>query len=230
MCTPSLIRTALGNFLNSRARAETGGKISNPTTCSPVPPAQELGTSNIMCRPVQSLREAVLSSFRRRNDPGPGPNGNLCDDNMPESGPVGGTEMVPQDMMENMLSHLDRVIEDETKNPRRRDNMKIGREFIVKHGWPTKDYCIWVLRGVVLILTEPQLYALPESPERADAFLVVSSPEPGLLLYNCIFSSGQLLRLATGQDPAGMGHRSLLLRVWEQKMDGGPGQRGRSLG
>lgn len=138
--------------------------------------------------------------------------------------------MVPQDMMEDMLSRLDRVIEDETKNPRRRENMKIGREFIVKHGWPTKDYCIWVLRGVVLILTEAQLYALPESPERADAFLVVSSLEPGLFSYNCISSSGPFLKLTTGQDPAGMAHRSFLLRVWEQKMDGGRERRGRSLG
>lgn len=128
-----------------------------------------------MCGMFQSLRSAVMSHFLKQHDSSPEFIGELSDANASENGPTRGITKVPQDMMEDMLSCLDRMIQKETKNPRRRENMQIGKDFVKEHGWPQGDYCIWVLKGIVLVLTEEQMWALPNSPARADAFVLVSN-------------------------------------------------------
>jgi len=99
----------------------------------------------------------------------------LSDGNTPENGPYRGTTRVPQDTGEGILNLLDIMIHDETSNLRRRDNMQLVRDFIEKHGWPEEGCVIWALKGVVLVLTEGQWMALPQSPDRGDAFELVSS-------------------------------------------------------
>lgn len=116
-----------------------------------------------------------MSHFLKQHDSSPDLIGELSDANASENGPTRGITKVPQDMMEDMLSCLDRMIQNETKNPRRRENMQIGKDFVREHGLPEGDYCIWVLKGVVLVLTEEQMWALPKSPARADAFVLVSN-------------------------------------------------------
>lgn len=97
----------------------------------------------------------------------------LNDENTSEDGPYRGTTKAPSDTGEGILSLLDILIHDETTNPRRRDNIQLVREFVEKHGWPEQGYVIWALKGVVLVLTERQWGALPQSPVRADAFELV---------------------------------------------------------
>lgn len=132
-------------------------------------------SSNTMCGLFHSLRSAVMSHFLKQKDTIPEPVGSFSDADASEHGPSRGITKVPQDMMEDVLSCLDRMIQNETKNPGRRENMQIGKDFVREHGWPEEDYCIWVLKGVVLVLTEEQMWALPKSPARADAFVLVSN-------------------------------------------------------
>lgn len=105
----------------------------------------------------------------------------LSDENTPENGPYRGTTKVPEDTGEGILTLLDIMIQDETTPLTRqvpktgRDNIRLVRNFVEKHGWPEEGYVIWALKGVVLVLTEGQWAALPGSPAKTDAFALVSS-------------------------------------------------------
>lgn len=77
-----------------------------------------------------------------------------------------------------MLTYLDRLISKETSNPRRRKNIQICKDFVREYGWPEDDYYIWVMQGVVKVITQEERFSLPRSPAKADAFLLVSSNEP----------------------------------------------------
>lgn len=136
-----------------------------------------------MCGLFQSLRSAVMSHLLKQHDSSPELIGELSDANASENGPTRGITKLPQNMMEDVLGWLDRMIQNETTNPRRRENMQIGKYFVREHGFPEEDYCICVLKGVVLVLTEEQIWALPGSPAWADAFVMVSSHE---LAITCV--------------------------------------------
>lgn len=158
-------------------------------------PSKLSGTSVAMCDPFRSLRSAVMSCLLKKHGSSPEPIGSINDTNAPENGPIRGITKVPQDMVEDVLSCLDQMIQNETKSPRRRENIGFGRDFVREHGWPEKGCCIWVLKEVVFVLTEEQLEALPKSRARVDAFVLVSSqklisPYFGLFLCVCVCSRG----------------------------------------
>lgn len=123
-----------------------------------------------MCGLFQCLKTTVVPYLIKTRRTHPRLIEHLSDENTPEEGPCRGTTRVPQDTGEGILSLLDTMIHDETSNLRRRDNIQLVRNFVEKHGWPQEDYVIWALKGVVLVLTEGQWRALPQSPARADAF------------------------------------------------------------
>lgn len=125
----------------------------------------------------QCLKTTVVPCLVKTRSAHPRHIEHLSDENTPENGPYRGTTKVPQDTGEAILSLLDIMIHDETSSLRRRDNMQLVRDFIEKHGWPEEGYVIWALKGVVLVLTEGQWRALPQSPDRSDAFELVS-PHP----------------------------------------------------
>lgn len=132
--------------------------------------------------PFRSLRSAVRSCFLRENNSSPDPIGNMSDIDVTDNGHIGALTKGTPEMMEGMMSAFDHLIEIETSNPGRRENKQLAKEFIREHGWPTGDYCIWALRGVVLVLTEEQVLALPNksNPAMREVFTLVSRHKPAL--------------------------------------------------
>lgn len=128
----------------------------------------------------QCLKATIVPFLVKAPRNGPWRIEHLSDENTPENGPYRGTTKAPQDTGECILTLLDKMIQGETLLTRQmpktgRENIRLVRNFIEKHGWPEKGYVIWALKGVVLVLTEGQWAALPESPARADVFALVSS-------------------------------------------------------
>jgi hypothetical protein len=85
------------------------------------------------------------------------------------------TTKVPQDMFETILNGLGEMVQKETSNPRRRESIRLCRDFVSEYGFPKEDHCIWVKDGVVKVLTEEECMRLPGSPNNVDHFLLVSS-------------------------------------------------------
>lgn len=149
--------------------------------------------------PFRSLRSAVRSCFLKENNSSPEPIENTSDLDITENGPIGALTKGTPDMMEGMMSAMDHIIEIQS-NPGRRENAQLCKEFIREHGWATGDYCIWALKGVVLVLTEEQVLALPQSnPAMRDVFTLVSRHKP--VLFFCVLSSRPCLMVTTGRAP-----------------------------
>lgn len=169
-----------------------------------------LGTSNAMGAPVKSLISAVRSCLLKRHDSSPEPIGNISDANAHENRPIGAMTKGTPEIMENMLSCLDEMTQNETSNPRRRENMQLCRDFVRDHGWPKDGYCIWALKGVVLVLTEEQVLKLPKSnPARVDAYTMVSRHK--LVLFFYILFSRPFLMITTERPPHGSECRYVVL-------------------
>ncbi|KAL1851632.1 hypothetical protein Daus18300_012505 [Diaporthe australafricana] len=97
---------------------------------------------------------------------------NALENSLTTGSPIKGTTKDPQDMMEDMLSFLDQLIQKETSNLRRGDNIQRCKEFVNEHGYLEEDYTIRVLQGVVKVLAQEERFALPLSPDRVDPFLL----------------------------------------------------------
>lgn len=79
-------------------------------------------------------------------------------------------------MMDDMLRFLNQLIQKDT-NPRRRENIQRCKESVKEHGGPEEDYYIRVMQVVVKVLTEEEGLAIPPSPAKVNAFLLVSGDE-----------------------------------------------------
>lgn len=112
----------------------------------------------------------------QRRDSNPKPVEIVSSTNAQES-LIRGLTKSPQEMMEVMMIFLDRLVQEELSNPRRRKNIQICKDFVREYGWPEDDYCVRVWQGEVKVITETQRSALPPSLDRVDAFLLVSSNE-----------------------------------------------------
>lgn len=95
-----------------------------------------------------------------------------------QEGEIKGLTKDSQEMMEAMLIYLDQLIQKETSNPRRRENIQICRDYVRQYDWPEDDYYIWVVQGVVKVITQEERFELPPSPAKADNFLLVRSSGP----------------------------------------------------
>ncbi|POS72423.1 hypothetical protein DHEL01_v209179 [Diaporthe helianthi] len=94
-------------------------------------------------------------------------------------GPVQGTSKNDQDLLNDLLGFLDKKIQDETLDPKRRESIRLTRNFVKEHGYPVEEYCIyaWATHGIVKVLTDEQTKSLPKKAEHTSESYLLGAPE-----------------------------------------------------
>lgn len=87
-----------------------------------------------MCSVSGFLRGIIPRAVQRKGSD-PRPVEAVSSTNALENSPIRGITKLPQDMMDDMLSFLDQLIQKET-NPKRRENIQRCKEFVKEHCWP----------------------------------------------------------------------------------------------
>ncbi|KAG8158598.1 hypothetical protein KVR01_011720 [Diaporthe batatas] len=109
---------------------------------------------------------------RRGSGPKPVDTSNDSEAAAVEQGPVQGTSMNDQELLNDLLGFLDKRMHEDTLSPRR--------------PWlPLEDYCIyaWATHGIVKVLSDDETGSLPKTVEHASDSYLLGAPEIDLRTF-----------------------------------------------
>lgn len=135
----------------------------------------------LFCLKSDSPETATMPRGSQNRVSGPKPVEISSDAAVARPGPVQGTSKDDSELLNDLLGFLDKRIQDETSNARRRESIQLCRNFVQEHGYPLEDYCIyaWATQGVVKVLTDDEAETLPKTVEHAsERYILVSATIP----------------------------------------------------
>ncbi|KAH8774766.1 hypothetical protein F5883DRAFT_18333 [Diaporthe sp. PMI_573] len=140
----------------------------------------------LFCTKSNSPETATMPRGMQNRGSGPKPVENISDAATAGQGPVQGTSKNDQELLNDLLGFLDKRIQDETSNPRRRESIQLCRNFVNDHGYPVEDYCIyaWATHGIVKVLTDDETKTLPHTVEHASESYALGAPEIDLRSFS----------------------------------------------
>lgn len=139
----------------------------------------------LFCLKSDSPENATMPRGAHNRFSGPKPVEISRDAAIAGPGLVHGTSKDDSDLLNDLLGFLDKRIQDETSNPRRRESIQLCRTFVQEHGYPLEDYCIyaWATHGVVKVLSDDEAETLPKTVEHAsERYILVSTTVPNSFL------------------------------------------------